>query len=89
MKKFGEFVTSAFLGGLLIIVPIYLTVLLLFKAMQSVVGFVKPFARLPDHLIGGEPCVQHTLIHDAAKLTVIEVLHTRVVGAQGPAIKIG
>ena len=46
MKKFGEFVVSAFLGGLLIIVPIYLTVLLLLKAMQSVVAFVKPFSML-------------------------------------------
>jgi len=46
MKKFGEFVVSAFLGGLLIVVPIYLTVLLLLKAMQSVVAFVKPFAML-------------------------------------------
>jgi uncharacterized membrane protein len=46
MKKFGEFVVSAFVGGLLIVVPIYLTVLLLLKAMQSVVAFVKPFAML-------------------------------------------
>ena len=46
MKKFCEFVVSAFVGGLLIVVPIYLTVLLLLKAMQSVVAFVKPFAML-------------------------------------------
>jgi uncharacterized membrane protein len=46
MKKFVEFVVSAFLGGLLIIVPVYITILLLLKAMQSVVGFVKPFAML-------------------------------------------
>ena len=46
MKKFGEFVVSAFLGGLLVIVPIYLAVLLLLKAMQSVAGLVRPFAML-------------------------------------------
>jgi uncharacterized membrane protein len=46
MKKLGEFVVSAFVGGLLIVVPIYLAVLLLLKAMQSVVAFVKPFAML-------------------------------------------
>jgi Uncharacterized conserved protein len=46
MKKLGEFVVSAFVGGLLIVVPIYLAVLLLLKAMQSLVGFVKPFAML-------------------------------------------
>lgn len=46
MKKFGEFVGSRFLGGLLVVVPIYLSVLLLLKAMQSVVAFAKPFAML-------------------------------------------
>ena len=49
MKKFGEFVVSAFVAGLLILVPFYLAVLLLLKAMQSVVALVKPFAMLlPD-----------------------------------------
>jgi hypothetical protein len=46
MKKSGEFVVSAFVGGLLTVVPIYLTVLLLLKAMNSVVGLVRPFAML-------------------------------------------
>ena len=49
MKKFGEFVVRALVAGLLILVPLYLAVLLLLKAMQSVVGLVKPFAMLlPD-----------------------------------------
>ena len=46
MKRFGEFVLSAFAAGLLIVVPIYLSILLLLKAMQSVVGLVKPLAML-------------------------------------------
>jgi uncharacterized membrane protein len=46
MKKLGEFVVSALVGGLLIIVPVYLSVLLLLKAMQSAVAFVRPFANL-------------------------------------------
>jgi len=46
MKKFCEFAGSAFLSGLLIVVPIYLSILLLLKAMQSVVGFVRPLAML-------------------------------------------
>ena len=46
MKQCGAFVVSAFVGGLLIVVPIYLAVLLLLKAMQSVVAFVRPFAML-------------------------------------------
>ena len=44
MKKFGAFVVSAFVGGLLIVAPLYLAVLLLLKAMQSVVAVVRPFA---------------------------------------------
>ena len=39
MKKFCEFVGSTFLAGLLIVVPLYLSVLLALKAMQSVVGW--------------------------------------------------
>ena len=44
MKQFSAFVVSAFVGGLLIVVPIYLAVLLLLKAMQSVVALVRPLA---------------------------------------------
>ena len=46
MKQFIEFVAKAFVTGLLILVPVYLSVLLLLKAMQSVVALVKPFAML-------------------------------------------
>jgi uncharacterized membrane protein len=46
MKKFGAFVVSAFVGGLLIVAPLYLAVLLLLKAMHSVVVVVRPFAML-------------------------------------------
>ena len=46
MKEFIAFVVKAFVTGLLILVPVYLAVLLLLKAMQSLVGFVRPFAML-------------------------------------------
>ncbi len=46
MKQFGKFVMSALGRGLLIVVPIYLAVLLLLKAMKSVVGLVRPLASL-------------------------------------------
>jgi uncharacterized membrane protein len=46
MKNFCAFAGSRFIGGLLVVVPIYLSVLLLLKAMQSVVGFVRPFTML-------------------------------------------
>ena len=51
MKKALVFVAKAVLGGLLIVVPIYLAILLLLKGMKSVVGLVRPFALLlPDWL---------------------------------------
>lgn len=46
MRKACAFVGSALLGGLLVIIPIYLSVLLLLKAMHSVAGIAKPFAML-------------------------------------------
>jgi uncharacterized membrane protein len=43
------FFTGALINGLLVIVPLYLAVLLLLKAMQSLVGLVRPLAALlPD-----------------------------------------
>ena len=49
MKYARQFVTSTLIGGLLIVVPVYLAVLLLLKGMKSVAGLVRPFAvLLPD-----------------------------------------
>jgi len=46
MKLVTEFVVKSLVGGLVIVVPIYLSVLLLLKAMRAVAGLVKPFAKL-------------------------------------------
>jgi uncharacterized membrane protein len=46
MNYAWEFVKNTLVGGLLIVVPLYLAVLLLLKAMQSVMGLVRPFAQL-------------------------------------------
>jgi len=49
MKAAREFVLSTIVGGLFVVVPVYLAVLLLLKGMQSVVGLVRPVAALlPD-----------------------------------------
>src|SRR6476620_9111246 len=49
MKYGREFITSTVVGGLFIVVPVYLAVLLLLKGMKSVAGLVRPFAALvPD-----------------------------------------
>jgi uncharacterized membrane protein len=46
MKQFIEFVVRASVAGLLILVPVYLSVLLLLKAMHSVADLARPFAML-------------------------------------------
>ncbi len=49
MKFAREFVVSTVVGGLFVVVPVYLAVLLLVKGMKSVAGLVRPFAALlPD-----------------------------------------
>ena len=49
MRRFRDFVVSSLVGGLLVLVPLYLAILLLLKAAKSLVGLVKPFAGLlPD-----------------------------------------
>lgn len=51
MKHGFMFVARSLLTGFLIVVPIYLAILLLLKAMKSVVSLVQPIARLlPDSL---------------------------------------
>ena len=46
MKHVSEFLVSSFVGGLVIIAPVYLSILLLLKAMKAVAGLVRPFAGL-------------------------------------------
>ena len=49
MRRFRHFVVSSLVGGLLVLVPLYLAILLLLKAAKSLVGLVRPLARLlPD-----------------------------------------
>jgi uncharacterized membrane protein len=49
MKYAREFITSTVVGGLFVVVPVYLAALLLLKGMKSVGALVRPFAALvPD-----------------------------------------
>jgi uncharacterized membrane protein len=51
MKHVSEFVVSSLVAGLLILAPIYLSMLLLLRAMQAVTGLVRPLAAfLPEWL---------------------------------------
>ena len=46
MRRLKEYAVSTVVAGLVVVVPLYLTLLLLLKAMQSVDGLVRPFATL-------------------------------------------
>jgi uncharacterized membrane protein len=49
MKFMREFLQNALLGGVLVVLPIYLALVVLLKGMQSVVPLVRPFTMLlPD-----------------------------------------
>lgn len=51
MKKSLLFIAKAILGGFLVIVPIYLSVLLLLKAMKTIGVLVRPLTKLmPEYL---------------------------------------
>jgi uncharacterized membrane protein len=62
MKQVREFVVSAFVGGLLLVVPIYLSVLLLLKAMQSLLGLVRPVAMLLPEWFPAENVLSFLLV---------------------------
>ena len=53
MKYAREFVTSAVIGGVFVVVPVYLAILLLLKGMQSVEVLVQPIAALMPHWFFG------------------------------------
>ena len=46
MKYAREFAVNAVVGGVLVLLPLYLAVLVMLKGMQSVVRFVRPLAAL-------------------------------------------
>ena len=49
MRKFWKFGWNTLLAGLLVILPVYLTILLLLKAMKTAAGMVRPLVGLlPD-----------------------------------------
>jgi uncharacterized membrane protein len=51
MKYAREFVVNAVVGGVVVILPLYLALLLLLKGMQTAAGLVRPVASLlPDWL---------------------------------------
>jgi len=71
------FFTGALISGLLIVVPFYLAVLLLLKAMQSLVGVVRPIAALVPEWVPAEDLLSLLLVLVLCFLVGVEV-RTRV-----------
>ena len=57
-----EFITSALVGGLFVVVPVYLAVLLLLKGMKSVAALVRPIAALLPAWIPAERLLSLLLV---------------------------
>jgi uncharacterized membrane protein len=62
MRQLLQFVARALVGGVLIVVPVYLSVLLLLKAMQSVGRVVRPFAMLLPEWLPSENTLSLLLV---------------------------
>ena len=62
MRGFGKFVLSSLVRGLLIIIPLYLAVLLLLKAMKSLAGLVRPLAMLLPEWLPAERLLSLLLV---------------------------
>ena len=62
MKKFSESIVSALVSGVLIVVPGYLAVLMLLKAMKTVAVIVKPLAAFLPEWIPAERVLSLLLV---------------------------
>jgi uncharacterized membrane protein len=62
MKKFIGFVASRLITGLIVVAPIYLTVLLLLKAAQSLLSIMQPVAALLPESVPAEELIALLII---------------------------
>ena len=62
MKRALGFLASSLVAGLLIVLPVYLSILLLLKAMSSMAGLVQPIAALLPERFPGEAAVSLVLL---------------------------
>jgi len=60
--KAREFVANTLVGGLFVVVPVYLAILLLLKGMQSVAKVVRPIAALLPDWLPGETLVSLVVV---------------------------
>jgi len=62
MRSMKEYILSTLVGGVLVVVPVYLALLLLLKAMQSLAGLVRPIAMLLPDWVPGENILSLLLV---------------------------
>jgi uncharacterized membrane protein len=62
MKRLRDFVVTSLVGGLLILAPIYIAILLLLKAMGSLVGLIRPIATLLPDWVPAEQLLSLVLV---------------------------
>ena len=62
MKLVREFVANTVVGGVLVVLPLYLAVLVLLKGMQSVAALVRPFAMLLPAWVPAEKLLSLLLV---------------------------
>jgi len=79
MKFAREFLVNTLVGGLLIVLPIYLTVLVLLKGMQSLAALVRPLAMLLPAWLPAENLLSLALVLVVCLLIGVAV-RTRVGG---------
>jgi uncharacterized membrane protein len=73
MKLARDFLRNALVGGLLIVLPIYLAVLLLLKGMQSAAALVRPFTVLLPAWLPAENLLSLALVLVVCSLIGIAV----------------
>jgi len=62
MKFARKFLTNTLVGGLLVVLPIYLTVLVLLKGMQSAAALLRPFTMLLPEWLPAEKVLSLALV---------------------------
>ena len=82
MKVLRQFLANALVGGLLIVMPIYLAVLVLLKGAQSVGNLIRPFTMLLPAWLPGEQYLSLVLV-----LTVCVVIGAAVRTRLGHALR--
>lgn len=76
-KRVSAFIVSSLAAGMLLLVPIYLSVLLLLRAMQAVGGLVSPLAQLLPEWLPAQQALSLLLVLVACFLIGVGV-HTAV-----------